>query len=97
MQNVKNEKMFRALNEAAALLRAPQRVIPLISRLASDELRTAFVPRHLYSYTATTVPTADALRTIIDWILRAQRADGGIAAYYSFLTGYSASYPEVTG
>jgi hypothetical protein len=97
MRNVTNEKMFRALNEAAGLLRAPQRVIPLISRLASDELRTAFAPRHLYSYAATTVPTADALRSIIDWILRAQRPDGGIAAYYSFLTGYSASYPEVTG
>ena len=85
------------LTEAAGLLRAPQRVIPLFSKLASDELRTTFEHRHLYSYVAATIPTADALRSVVDWILHAQRPDGGIAAYYSFLTGYSESYPEVTG
>jgi len=90
-------RTVRVLNEAAGLLRAPQRVIPLFSKVVSDELRTTFEPRHLYSYTATTIPTADALRSVIDWILRAQRPDGGIAAYYSLLTGYSDSYPEVTG
>jgi hypothetical protein len=34
---------------------------------------------------------------VVGWILKAQRSDGGIAAYYSLLTGYSDSYPEVTG
>ncbi len=90
-------RAVRVLNEAAGLLRAPQRVIPLVSKLASDELRMTFEHRHLYSYATATIPTADALRSVADWILSAQRADGGIAAYYSFLTGYSESYPEVTG
>jgi uncharacterized protein YyaL (SSP411 family) len=90
-------RAVRVLTEAAGLLRAPQRVIPLFSKLASDELRTTFEHRHLYSYVAATIPTADALRSVVDWILHAQRPDGGIAAYYSFLTGYSESYPEVTG
>jgi hypothetical protein len=90
-------KTVRGLNEALGLIMVPQRVIPLISKLASDELRTTFSPRHLYSYTTTTISTPTVLRAAVDWILRAQRSDGGIAAYYSFLTGYSASYPEVTG
>lgn len=90
-------RTLRALNETAGLVRAPQRVISLISKLAADEVRRTFAPRHLYSYATTTVQTANALQSVIDWILHAQQADGGIAAYYSFLTGYSASYPEVTG
>jgi hypothetical protein len=90
-------RTVRALTEAAGLLRAPQRVVSLFSKLASDELHTTFEHRHLYSYVATTVPTADALRSVISWILQAQRPDGGIAAYYSLLSGYSDSYPEVTG
>src|SRR5258708_1193116 len=90
-------KAARVWTEAAGLLHAPQRIIPLFSKLASDELRTTFEHRHLYSYAAATIPTADALRSVVDWIFHAQRPDGGIAAYYSFLTGYSESYPEVTG
>ncbi len=96
-RNFMTTKTARVLIEAAGLVRAPQRVIPLVSKLASDELRTAFEHRHLYSYVAVTIPTADALRSVVDWIFHAQRPDGGIAAYYSFLTGYSESYPEVTG
>src|SRR6202166_3793538 len=96
-RNFMTTKTVRALTEAAGLLRAPRRVVPLLSKLASDELRTAFEHRHLYSYVASTIPTADALRSVVDWIFRAQRPDGGIAAYYSLLTGYSESYPEVTG
>ena len=96
-RNFMTTKTARVLAEAAGLLRTPQRVIPLFSKLASDELRTTFEHRHLYSYVVPTVPTADALRSVIDWIFHAQRPDGGIAAYYSFLTGYSESYPEVTG
>ena len=96
-RNFMTTKTARVLAEAAGLLRTPQRVIPLFSKLASDELRTTFEHRHLYSYVVPTVPTADALRSVIDWIFHAQRPDGGIAAYYSLLTGYSESYPEVTG
>jgi hypothetical protein len=90
-------RSVRILTEAAGLLRAPQRVVTVFSKLASDELRTTIESRHLYSYTAAIVPTADALLSVIDWILHAQRPDGGVAAYYSLLTGYSDSYPEVTG
>jgi len=96
-RNVMSTRADRVLNEAAGLVRAPQRVVPLVSKLVADELRTVFEYRHLHSYAAATIPTADALRSIVDWILRAQQADGGIAAYYSLLTGYSDSYPEVTG
>ncbi len=85
------------LSEAVGLLRAPQRVIPLFSKIVSDELRTTFEDRHLYSYADESIPTADALRSVIDWMLDAQRPDGGIGAYYSLLTGYSDSYPEATG
>ena len=90
-------KTKRVLTEVAGLLRAPQRFVPLFSKLVSDGLRTTFEQRHLYSYTAATVPSGDALRSVVDWILHAQRPDGGIPAYYSLLTGYSESYPEVTG
>ena len=90
-------KSVRALSEAAGLLRAPQRLVPLFSKLASDRVRTSFEHRHLYSYATTTIDTNDALRSVIAWILAARRSGGGIAAYYSLLTGYSESYPEVTG
>lgn len=96
-RTTETSKALRALTEAAGLLRAPHRAIPLLTKIASDKWRTTFEPRHLYSYTSTTVPTEDALRLLINWILNAQRPDGGIAAYYSLLTGYSDSYPEVTG
>jgi hypothetical protein len=96
-QNATITRLGRALTEAAGLLRAPQRVLPLVSQLASDQLRTSIEPRHLYTYATVIIPTHDALQSVIGWILRAQRPDGGIAAYYSLLTGYSDSYPEVTG
>lgn len=96
-RNFMTTRTVRVLSEAVGLLRAPQRIIPLFSKLASDELRTTFEHRHLYSYVASTIPTANALRSVVDWIFRAQRPDGGVAAYYSLLTGYSESYPEVTG
>lgn len=87
----------KALTEAAGLVRGPQRVVPLIRRLAHDRIRTTFDRRHLYSYATTTRATSDALGLLIRWLLDARRADGGIAAYYSLLKGYSESYPEVTG
>jgi hypothetical protein len=95
--HVTASRLGRAVTEAAGLLGAPRRVLPLISKLASDKLRTAIEPQHLYTYAAVAVPTPDALESLIRWIFRAQRSDGGIAAYYSLLTGYSDSYPEVTG
>src|SRR5258706_4401799 len=96
-RNFVTTKAGRLLTEAAGLPHGPQRIVPLFSKLASDQLRTIFEHRHLYSYAAARIPTADALRSVIDWIFHAQRPDGGIAAYYSLLTGYSESYPEVTG
>lgn len=96
-QRTEKSKALRALTEAAGLLRAPHRTIPLLTKIASDKWRTTFEQRHLYSYTSTIVPTENALRLLINWILNAQGPDGGIAAYYSLLTGYAGSYPEVTG
>jgi Prenyltransferase and squalene oxidase repeat len=87
----------KALAEGTGLLRAPQRVVPLIQKLVSDRLRLTFEQRHLYSYATTKRASGDTLNSLLRWILDAQRPDGGIAAYYSFLTGYSESYPEVTG
>lgn len=86
-----------ATSEAAGLLRGPQRIAPLIEKLVSDQLRGAFEQRHLYSYTMTKRDSDETLNSLLRWLLDAQHPDGGIAAYYSLLTGYSASYPEVTG
>ena len=85
-----------ALTQATGLLRGPQRAVPLIRKLVSDKLRLTFEQRHLYSYTTTKRTSHNALHSLLGWILAAQRPDGGIAAYYSLLTGYSQSYPEVT-
>jgi Beta-L-arabinofuranosidase, GH127 len=87
----------RALIEVTGLLRRPQRLLPLAQKLVSDKLRTTFEQRHLYSYTTTRRSSSRVLNLLMRWILKAQRADGGIAAFYSLLTGYSNSYPEVTG
>jgi hypothetical protein len=87
----------RALTEATGLLRGPQRIVPLLQQVVSDKLRITFEPRHLYSYTSTKRASGATLNSLLHWILDAQRPDGGIAAYYSLLTGYSESYPEVTG
>jgi prenyltransferase/squalene oxidase-like repeat protein len=90
-------QIARALSEATGLLRGPQRVLPLIQKLASDKIRITFDQRNLYSYTATKRASDETLNHLMRWILDAQRPDGGIAAYYGLLTGYSESYPEVTG
>lgn len=90
-------KSEKILAEAAGLVRAPQRVIPLLLMLAGDQLRLVTEQKSLYSYASETRLTEDALRDVVDWILRAQRVTGGVPAYYSLLTGYSESYPEVTG
>ena len=95
--NAMTSHVAKALTEATGLLRTPQRAIPLIQKLASDKLRIAFEHRHLYSYVTTRRDSGEALNSLLRWITHAQRPDGGIAAYYSLLTGYSESYPEVTG
>src|SRR2546430_11515304 len=87
----------KVLAEGAGLLRSPQRIFPLLQRIAHDKIRATFAPGHLYSYTKTQQPSRDSLNSLIRWILAAQRPNGGIAAYYSLLSGYSDSYPEVTG
>jgi hypothetical protein len=58
-------QIAKALAEAAGLLRAPQRLVPLIEKLVSDKLRIAFEPRHLYSYTTTKRPSADTLNSLL--------------------------------
>jgi hypothetical protein len=90
-------QIARALIEATGLLRGPQRIGSLVQKVVSDKLRITFEQRHLYSYTKTNRPSDETLNALLRWILHAQRPDGGIAAYYSLLTGYSESYPEVTG
>jgi len=95
--NAMTSQIAKALPEATGLLRRPQRMIPLIQKLVSDKLRMAFEQRHLYSYTTAKRASGDTLNSLLRWILDAQQPDGGIAAYYSLLTGYSESYPEVTG
>ncbi len=89
--------LAKAVTEAIGLLRGPQRVGPLIQKLVSDKVSVTFEQRHLYSYVTTRRPSEEVLNLLLRWILAAQRSDGGIAAYYSLLTGYSESYPEVTG
>ncbi len=95
--NAMTGQIAKALTEATGLLRGPQRVVPLIGKLVFDKLRIGFEQRHLYSYATTKRASGDVLNSLLRWILDAQRPDGGIAAYYSLLTGYSESYPEVTG
>ncbi len=89
--------LAKALKEAAGLLRAPQRVVPLVQRLVSDSIRITFEQKHLYSYSTSKRCSVETLDALLRWIVQAQRPDGGIAAYYSLLSGYSESYPEVTG
>jgi hypothetical protein len=95
--NAMTAQVAKALTEATGLLRRPQRVLPLLKKLVSDKLRIAIEQRHLYSYTTSKRASGDTLNLLLRWILDSQRPDGGIAAYYSLLTGYSESYPEVTG
>jgi hypothetical protein len=92
-----SSKIAKAATEIGGLLRAPARVIPLLRKLGRDSFRLTFEQRHLYSYASTQRESAEVLNSVLRWILDAQRPDGGIAAYYSLLTGYSESYPEVTG
>ncbi|MGO8795535.1 MAG: prenyltransferase/squalene oxidase repeat-containing protein [Candidatus Sulfotelmatobacter sp.] len=92
-----NRDVSKALAEASGLLISPWRTLQLTRKLCSDAWRLTFEQHHLYSYTTTRRDTAEALNLLLHWILNAQRPDGGIAAYYSLLTGYSESYPEVTG
>jgi hypothetical protein len=95
--NAMAARMAKAFAETTGLLRGPQRAIPLLQKLISDRLRITFEQRHLYSYASTKRSSEETLNVLLRWLLNAQCPDGGIAAYYSLLTGYSKSYPEVTG
>jgi uncharacterized protein YyaL (SSP411 family) len=92
-----NGQISKALAEATGLIREPRRMGPLLQKMVSDRLRMTFEQRHLYAYTKTKRSSEETLNALLRWIFHAQRSDGGIAAYYSLLTGYSNSYPEVTG
>lgn len=92
-----SRKITKAITEVTGLFRAPQRTAPLLKKVVSDKLRIAFERPHLYSYSKTRYASQYVLSKVMRWIADAQRPDGGIAAYYSLLTGYSQSYPEVTG
>lgn len=85
------------MTEAVGLMKGPHRIFPILFRISGDAISSKFEQRTLYSYSNTIRPTEEALRLVIDWILRAQQSDGGIPAYYSLMRGYSESYPEVTG
>jgi hypothetical protein len=87
----------KAVIEGTGLLREPQRAVPLIQTLVSQRLRVTFDQKNIYSYTTSKSTSGETLNSVLRWILDAQRPDGGIAAYYSLLSGYSESYPEVTG
>ncbi len=93
----KRDKARPAAKESAGPMRAPQRALWLARKLASDAISRSFAQRHLYSHTRTKHSTEATVDALLRWILSAQREDGGIAAHYSLLSGYSSSYPEVTG
>lgn len=95
----RREKWLKAATEVAGLVRGPQRALPLARRMVGDAVRLRVDQRHLYSYsyTKTKRQSADVVKQVMGWIRAAQRPDGGIAAYYSLFSGYSAPYPEVTG
>jgi hypothetical protein len=90
-------KIAKAVTEVGGLLRAPDRVFPMLRKVVTDRVRITFEQRHLYSYAAVERDSSEVLNSVLRWIVDAQGPDGGIAAYYSLLTGYSESYPEVTG
>ena len=90
-------KISKVVAEVSGLVRGPQRVVPFMQKLVSDKLHLTFERRNLYSYTSTRRSSGTVLNSLVRWMLDAQRPDGGIPAYYSLLTGYSESYPEVTG
>ena len=71
--------------------------LPAAEQIIFRQSSILFEQRHLYSYTTTTRSSEVVLSAVVRWLLKAQRPDGGIPAYYSLLSGYSDSYPEVTG
>jgi nitrogen fixation protein FixH len=95
--HVKPARIKRVVAEFGGLLRAPQRALPLTRVMLSDAIRRIADHKHLYAFATTRRDSTTVLNLAIRWILDAQRADGGVPAYYSLLTGYSGSYPEVTG
>ncbi len=92
-----DSRLNKIMREAGGLITGPRRIFPLVGKVAHDRATCISSSRNLYSYATTRRPSAESLSALVNWILRAQRSNGGIAAYYSLFSGYSESYPEVTG
>jgi hypothetical protein len=92
-----SSQFARALSEVGGLSRSPQRAIPFAAKVLRDSVRIRLDQRHLYSYTRMRRSSGEVLKLVLRWIFDAQLPNGGVAAYYSLLTGYAMSYPEVTG
>ena len=84
-------------SEISSLLVHPARGLALTRMLAGDKVRSMLERPHLYAYTRPHHPTEEMLATVMHWLKGAHMRDGGIAAYYSLFSGFSASYPETTG
>jgi hypothetical protein len=83
--------------EAGGLLRNPLRTGTAIHRAVRDVARVYASPRHLYLYSGKGAATEQTLDLVLEWVRHARRPDGGSAAFYSLLTGWSGSYAETTG
>ena len=84
-------------SEIGGLITRPHRVAPLAGFVTRDGWRTLVEQRHLYRFAAEGRDSLEVLHGLMEWVRRAQRPGGGIAAYYSLLTGYAPAYPETTG
>jgi hypothetical protein len=85
------------LAEVRGVLKNPTRLGLVAAVALRDTWHLLTEQRHLYTYTTSSRKTVDSLRRVMQWLRHAQRPDGGIAAYYSLLAGYSPSYAETTG
>jgi hypothetical protein len=87
----------KILQDFGSLLTHPRRALTLGHVLARDQIVHAIERPHPYAFTKARQDTQTVLRIVIQWLQTARRADGGIAAFYSLLSGFSCSYPETTG
>jgi hypothetical protein len=92
-----SESTSKVLREFGSLLMHPIRMVALGRVLARDQIVHAIEQPHLYSFTKPGPEPQIKLRLLIEWLQAARRPDGGIAAFYSLFSGFSASYPETTG
>lgn len=87
----------KIFSEISSLLVHPGRGIALARMLTGDKVRSVLEQPHLYSYARPHHRTYETLAMVMHWLKGAHMPDGGIAAYYSLFSGFSASYPETTG